>query len=161
VNKEKWQNDSLVGDDRICAEADHRTYRVRASCNTWSLNLNVEGVQSDRCPRLVRRTVCTADADAPLCHDHHTVHRLVTTDVVCGGRGVEDLRLDHSLHQRGEHADVAPLSKAVLDRLPGPELFGHLSPSAASAEPPDNALELFAQALRERAVPSYRQERLY
>lgn len=61
---------------------------------------------------------------------------------------------DHPLHQRGEHPGVAPLGKAVVDRLPGPELHGHLSPLAASAEPPDDALELFVQALRERPVPS-------
>jgi hypothetical protein len=33
---------------------------------------------------------------------------------------------DHPLHQRGEHADVAPLGEAVVDRLPGPELLGYL-----------------------------------
>ena len=65
------------------------------------------------------------------------------------------------LLQRGEHADVAPLGEAVVDRLPGPELLGHLPPLAAGTEPPDDALKLFAQVLREGAVPSDRQERLY
>ena len=43
---------------------------------------------------------------------------------------------------------------------PGPELLGHLPPLAAGTEPPDDALKLFAQVLREGAVPSDRQERL-
>ena len=68
---------------------------------------------------------------------------------------------DHPLHQRGEHADVAPLGEAVVDRLPGPELPGHLPPLATGTEPPDDALKLFAQVLWEGAVPSDRQERLY
>lgn len=67
----------------------------------------------------------------------------------------------HPLHQCGEHADVTPLREAAVDRLPGPELLWHLSPLAASAEPPDDALELLPQALWERAVPHYRQKRLY
>jgi hypothetical protein len=49
------------------------------------------------------------------------------------------------LHQRGEHADVAPLGE-VVDRLPGPELPGHLPPLAAGTEPPDDALKLRAGA---------------
>ncbi len=51
---------------------------------------------------------------------------------------------DPPLHQRGEHADVAPLGEAVVDRLPGPELLGHLPPLAAGTEPLDDALKLFA-----------------
>lgn len=65
---------------------------------------------------------------------------------------------DHRLHQHGEHAAVTPLGEAVVDRLPGPELLGHLPPLAAAAELPNDALELFTQMLRIRAIPADGQE---